>query len=77
MWEAAHIGTECDQFEIGGVSVWDARWQSTGESVELPHPSYPNQRHRFSIYELEKDGILNRLAAGELSAGVYGFYRQT
>jgi hypothetical protein len=77
MWEQAHIGREDDPFEIEGVSVWDARWQSTCEAVELPHPSYPNQRHRFSIYELESDGVLRRMAIAELSASVYGIYRQT
>ena len=77
MWEQAYIGTEDEPFEIGGVSVWDARWQSTCDSVELPHPIYPDQRHRFSVYELEIDGVLRRMALAELSPSVYGVYRPT
>jgi hypothetical protein len=44
------------------------------EPVELPHPAYPNQRHRMSVYEIESGGRRIRFAAGELSANVWGFY---
>ena len=44
------------------------------EAVELPHPAFPNQRHRMFVYEVTNDGRNVRFAAGELSAHVWGFY---
>ena len=74
-WHSVHIGFENDGVEIGGVKIWPAKWRETGQDpVMLPHPAYPNQRHRFDIYEVGSAARPVRFAAGELSNGVWGFY---
>jgi hypothetical protein len=74
-WREVHVGTEGDNVQIGGIKVWQHDWRPSGEdAVQLPHPSYPQQRHRFSIYETGPNSSPVCFAAGELSNGVWGFY---
>ena len=74
-WQAVHVGTEGDDVQISGLKVWQHDWRPNGEdSVQLPHPSYPQQRHHFSCYEVGPHGSPVRFAAAELSNGVWGFY---
>jgi hypothetical protein len=70
-WKEAHIGVEGDGVVIHGVDIWKAEWQPTGEDVDLAHPAYPKQTHRYAVYVTDNDV---KFAAGELSAGVWGFY---
>jgi hypothetical protein len=75
VWRDVHVGIEGDGLEIGGVKVWRHEWRSTGEPrLNLPHPSYRNQTHRYDIYEIGNAENSVRFAAGELSNGVWGFY---
>lgn len=74
-WNAVGIVVECGPITIGGLNPWAFTWhQVQDEPVELPHPTYPNQRHLMLVYEIESDGHRVRFAAGELSANVWGFY---
>jgi hypothetical protein len=74
-WRTAHVGLEGDGVKIGGVEVWQEEWRRSGEeAVMLPHPSYPDQHHRFDIYDAGPQDRPVRFAAGELSNGVWGFY---
>ena len=74
-WRDVHIGFGNDGVEIGGVNIWESDWRSTGqEAIQLPHPAYPHQGHRFDIYEAGDIQNPVRFAAGELSNGVWGFY---
>ena len=74
-WRNVHIGFEGDRLAINGLIIWQVAWRATEEpAVELPHPAYPEQRHRFDIYEAGDSALLVRFAAGELSNGVWGFY---
>jgi hypothetical protein len=74
-WQAVHVGFEGDQLEIGGVKVWKEKWRSLDlKPISLPHPAYPNQRHRFYVYEVGDPQAPVRFASGELSNGVWGFY---
>ena len=74
-WRNVHVGFENDGLTIAGVEVWREAWRPTGSpSVQLPHPSYPNQHHDFNIVEVGSLGCPIRFAAGELSNGVWGFY---
>ena len=72
-WKYAHIGFEGDGAKIGGVSVWKSEWRGLGQSVDLPHPSYPNQIHSYHVYDLGEGSVV-QFAAAELSYGVWGFY---
>jgi hypothetical protein len=73
-WAVKHIGFESDGLKIGGLNVWEEEWRPVGSRVDLPHPAYPNQIHPYDIYEIGDEASPVRFAAGELSAGVYGFY---
>ena len=75
VWRCVHVGIEGDGLKLGGLEVWKHNWRSTGEPhLNLPHPSYRNQTHRFHIYEIEDAGYSVHFAASELSNGVWGFY---
>jgi hypothetical protein len=74
-WRAVHVGLEGDGVEIRSVKLWNEEWRRTGQpALQLPHPSYPHQQHRFDIYEVGAPDDPVRFAAGELSNGVWGFY---
>jgi hypothetical protein len=74
-WKPIGVVAEGQPIEIDGINPWQHSWRSTEQpSVELPHPSCPNQRHRMNIYEVESAGHKVVFAAGELSANVWGFY---
>jgi hypothetical protein len=74
-WRVAHIGFEGDDVQIGGHKVWRHDWRSVDlEPVNLQHPAYPNQIHRYYVYEIGAIDSPVRFAAGELSNGVWGFY---
>jgi hypothetical protein len=74
-WWDVHIGFEGDDFRLGGLAVWKEEWRpvDTGH-LNLPHPTYRDQIHRYDIYEIGEAETLVRFAAGELSNGVWGFY---
>ncbi len=75
VWRAVHVGPEGDGLVIGGVAVWEHIWRWTSEPpLELAHPSYPEQMHRYRVCEIRDLGVVIRFAAGELSNGVWGFY---
>ena len=75
-WQAIHVGLEQDGVSIDGIHLWHASsdWESTHESVGLPHPAYPHASlKRFVIYKIKNTNI--KFAMTELSNGVYGFYQ--
>jgi len=74
-WRYVHIGFEADGLKIRGIEIWLQDWRRTSEeALQLPHPSYPHQRHHFAIYEVGNLDHPVRFAASELSNGVWGFY---
>jgi len=74
-WRAAGVVAEGQPIAIEGVNVWDHRWIQRGDEViDLPHPSYPEQRHRMRVYKIEGGENILVFAAGELSPGVWGFF---
>jgi hypothetical protein len=74
-WKPIGVVAEGQRIEIDGVNPWDHSWRSLEQaSLDLPHPSYPAQRHKMKIYEVESAGRKVTFAAGELSPNVWGFY---
>ncbi len=74
-WRVVHIGFDGDDIKIGDLEVWRHDWRPVGaEPINLQHPAYPNQIHRYDVYEIGEAASLIRFAAGELSNGVWGFY---
>lgn len=77
-WRYAHIGVEGDDARIDGLEVWKHKWRRIdAPPVELPHPQYPNQIHKYWICEIGDPSAPVRFAAGELSPCVWGFYVPT
>ena len=74
-WKALGVVKEGERINIGGVNPWNHRWLDVErEPVMLPHPSYLNQRHSMIVYKIVTAQTEIIFAAGELSAGVWGFY---
>lgn len=73
-WRSVHIGFADDGLTIAGVDIWGESWRATGLApVMLPHPRYPDQRHRHDIHEVGDPAAPVRFAVAELSNGVWGF----
>jgi len=74
-WKLLTVITDGERLEINGVNVWDFTWNSLNEApLEVPHPSYSNQRHKLSTCYIEDKGKRIIFAAGELSNCVWCFY---
>jgi uncharacterized protein (TIGR02996 family) len=74
-WKSCGVAVEGEPIDVGGLNPWDHSWGLLDRlSVDLPHPTQPNQRHRMPIYEIEGEGKTVIFAAAELSGGVWGFY---
>lgn len=76
-WKPVTVVSE-GQGVIAGINPWRYEWRSVpSEPLELPHPLYRRQRHRFDVYEVDGPEGPVRFAATELSPGCYGFYVPT
>jgi hypothetical protein len=74
-WTPIGVVTEGQSISVQGVNPWKHEWvEIEHPPLELPHPSYPNQRHAMNVYEVSDGKRTVRFAAGELSANVRGFY---
>jgi hypothetical protein len=74
-WRNCHIGFQNDGLRIGGADVWAQHWRRVDTpALQLPHPTYPTQRHRYDIYEIGGLEHPIRFAVSELSNGVWGFF---
>lgn len=74
-WKLLTVVIDGEYLEIEGVNVWGFEWKDLDEKVlEVPHPSYPNQKHCLSSYFMETGGRRIEFAAGELSNCVWCFY---
>lgn len=74
-WKQIGVVVEGEPIMVEGLNPWALEWRRVKEEpVQLPHPSYPNQRHDMTIYEISSGERRVRFAAGELSANVWGFY---
>lgn len=77
-WRFVGIGFEGDAIDVGGIDVWDVEWTAAERGpITVAHPSHPYQRHSVNVYEIRAVSPAVVFAAGELSNGVWGFYRPT
>ena len=64
-WTAGGVVAEGDAVDVGGGDPWRVEGRQVSDrAVELPHPSYPGQRHRMWVYEIGDEGRPVRFAAG-------------
>jgi len=74
-WKSVGIAIEGQPIQVNGLNPWQYEWRAASCSdIELPHPSYPDQLHRMSVYEISSGTKTVIFAAGELSANAWGFY---
>lgn len=74
-WTTTGTVSKGELFTVCGANVWSHKWVKTeDDAVQLPHPDYPTQTHRFSVYRIEKPAGEIRFAAAEVSPNVWAFY---
>ena len=74
-WKLLGMVTEGAPLSIEGCEVWLGKWNRLKlGTLEVPHPSYPAQRHRLWPYFLDENGKTVLFLAGELSNGAWCFY---
>jgi hypothetical protein len=74
-WRFVGVVVDGQRVDVGGLNPWQFEWSATGDRIEVPHPSYPAQRHTIDVWRIETDRDAVTFAAGELSNGVWCFYR--
>jgi hypothetical protein len=73
-WRYVHTGVEGDEVLVSGIYPWQYQWQPLKGAIEVPHPSYPSQRHRLEVWRVATARGAVTFAAGEVSNGVWCFY---
>jgi hypothetical protein len=74
-WKFVGIVVADSPISLNGLNPWDYKWIALDEPrVVVPHPSYPQQRHEFNVYQITDGKQTVRFAAGEYSNCVYGFF---
>lgn len=74
-WKLLSVVVEGESLKIEGVNVWLVKWNSLDVgTLEVPHPSYPQQKHTLWPCYAEDHGKCILFMAGELSNGVWCFY---
>jgi hypothetical protein len=74
-WKPIGVVAEGEPLLIDDVNVWGSGWKRVDQTmVSLAHPSYPNQMHEMSIYQITENGKTVTFAGTEVSANVYAFY---
>jgi hypothetical protein len=74
-WKFHKVVYDGDRLKITNVNVWEHKWiSSDSDTIEVPHPQYPSQRHTLWPYYIEIEGKRIHFAAGELSNCVWCFY---
>jgi len=74
-WTTKGIVAEGESFTLDGENVWLQKWVAAEyDPIQLPHPDYPAQTHRFSVYRIDRPIGEIRFAAAEVSPNVWAFY---
>jgi len=74
-WKFVNIVADGQPIMVNGVNPWNHEWVSLDkEPIEVPHPSYPNQKHKMRQYKIVTGNKTIIFAAGEYSNCVWGFY---
>jgi hypothetical protein len=74
-WRFVGVVVDGQPIDVGGLNLWGFEWVATGDQIEVPHPSYAGQLHRLDVWRVDTDRGVVTFAAGELSNGVWCFYR--
>ncbi len=75
-WKFVNIVNDGQPLSINGVNPWDYEWLSQDkEPIEVPHPSYPNQKHKMWVYTINtgKKTLLLQLVNTRIVSGDFTF----
>ncbi len=72
-WKHKATSGDGQYCEIEGINVWDYKWQSNYEIVEVKDPVY-GETKLFTHYWIQLPDKKIEFVAGEFSNGVFGFY---
>lgn len=76
-WGFVGASFDGQEFMLDGVNVWNHKWtHDIPQKAEVIDPHY-GQKFQFTIWEIKTEGRTIRFAAGEFSACVWGFYKET
>ncbi len=72
-----HLDTVPDgyKFKIKGINIWDYPWKNTGEKIIVKDPLYGKEQN-LRVYEIQKEKLTVRFAAGEFSNCMWGIYQE-
>ncbi len=74
-WTLLSVVIGGEYLEIDGVDIWMGEWNDLSlRTLEVPHPSYPSQKHMLHLYYIESQEKCTLFMAGELSNCVWCFY---
>ena len=74
-WQYHDIGFESQTKKNDGINICKYPWNDMDEpSFEVPHPQYPDQRHKITPYFINTKGKNLTFAAGEVSNCVWCIY---
>ena len=74
-WTYLAVASDGEPLEIGGTDVWWHEWQRLEiGTLDVAHPSYPDQTHRLWPYAIESDSGPLIFCAGELSNALWCFH---
>jgi len=74
-WKFITAIPDGEYFQINGLNIWDHKWESKGEKIQVKDPVY-GETHSMDVYQIEKDNLKIRFAAGEFSNCIWGIYRE-
>ena len=74
-WKFYSVVSSGAYIEIEGIDIWMCNWnQLNVGTLDIPHPSFPEQKHTLWINYVEKNDRFVLFGAGELSNDVWCFY---
>jgi hypothetical protein len=73
VWRFLKTINEGELCEIGGLNIWEFKWQEIGEKIKVKDPLY-GRFYSFDVFKIQKDNTTILFAAGEFSNCVWGIY---
>lgn len=74
MWKFCGACVDGEDFRLDGVNVWKCEWERVPNTVAAVRDPHHDQPYKFNVYDLVHGGGRVRVAAGEFSNCIWGFY---
>jgi len=73
-WKFFGACADGEEFKLNGVNVWACKWERVPNIIAAVRDPHYNQPHDFNVYDLVHAQGRVRVAAGEFSNCIWGFY---